>query len=612
MLTYHFTNDTRTEDLKDNLMSVANHIENNTWENTKQSLDKARNGWYHIYTLYFGLFKGSNNNQLILNQEVNEVITQFLKKFQFPNPRAIKGTPAMKDEVDNGQQLAPLRHLVKLLFYKALGEDSNQASISKEDFIRYILLNDQVARNEITVQQSYEQLTNNTLATVIQDYNYYGGDKGRFVTQLLNIVSVLPFIEFDKTNITLFIEDLSDTSKRQLLDIISYNDFWYPIQDAELAQNAESYKTYMEVPSQGEHPVSFEVSQPTLPSEDFESAHNVIYYGAPGTGKSYSVTERIKAIYPNFKVKNTPDSRNVFRTTLHPEYAYNDFVGQIMPTVNEDGTEYKFTPGVFTLALKRALHLEEAGHPVFLVLEELSRANVAAVFGDLFQLLDRDEGKSEYAVSNPLIAKEIYDLSDTDIKNNIVDTNIYLPSNLYIYGTVNTNDQNVFVMDTAFKRRFDWSYVSTKPMSGLNNPQLVIINMQGEVRSIHWHDLYQQLNDFITREMKLGEDKQVGQFFIKFGHSEIQNKLMFQNKLLQYLWDDVESSSFNGRKLFDSAIASYSDLYEKFGNDERIFGAEFLNNLLSFITPLSAYKNNQVAEEGVDYISDDRIDQTDE
>lgn len=314
---------------------------------------------------------------------------------------------------------------------------------------------------------------------------------------------------------------------------------------------------------------------------------NIIYYGAPGTGKSYGVSEEIKEVYPNFNDEGSDDSSFVFRTTFHPEYTYTDFVGQVMPQVKEGVVKYEFSPGIFTKALAKAMNPKQEGRPVFLVLEELSRANVAAVFGDLFQLLDRHNGRSEYSITNSLIAKEVYGDSGADRK-------IYIPNNLHIYGTVNTNDQNVFVMDTAFKRRFEWKYVSTRPVSDENNPLIKIKGLEGNDSDVDWHKFYQRLNKFITTDMALGEDKQVGQFFIKFTDNDEENRNQLQNKLLQYLWDDVQGASFNGVKLFDPSISTFSELYDKFGQNQKVFSDDFLKKLFPYKRTVEEVSSDEV------------------
>lgn len=314
---------------------------------------------------------------------------------------------------------------------------------------------------------------------------------------------------------------------------------------------------------------------------------NIIYYGAPGTGKSYGLTELIKESGIN---DYDPKAGNEFveRITLHPEYTYSDFVGQIMPVVksssNESGEKdisYDFQPGDFTRILKIAF--ENKDHPVFLVMEEMSRTNIAAVFGDLFQLLDRDkDGNSEYAIDNPLIAKYIF---ADEYK-----TKIYLPYNLMIVGTVNTSDQNVYAMDTAFKRRFEWRYVSTIPEKDFdNNPELSFIDKEQNERWILWEDFFETLNDYIVNNLKLSEDKQIGPYFIKFSTDKSlsyeknleNNNNLIKNKLLQYLWEDVAvvSNITSDQNLFSGKIRSFSSLYSRYENKKTIFSDSFLNLL---------------------------------
>ena len=233
--------------------------------------------------------------------------------------------------------------------------------------------------------------------------------------------------------------------------------------------------------------------------------------------------------------------------------------------------------------MAKAIKHEKEGKAVFLVLEELSRANVAAVFGDLFQLLDRKNGRSEYSITNSLISQVVYPMNPDQSEEAIGNQKIYIPRNLHILGTVNTNDQNVFVMDTAFKRRFEWKYISTKPTNNENNPDLLIINLDRSMGYIKWHDFYQVLNKYITHDMGLSEDKQVGQFFIQFNNNAEENKVQIQNKLLQYLWDDVQAASFNSKKIFNSSISNFSDLYDKFENNEIIFNEDFISRLNPYI-----------------------------
>lgn len=315
---------------------------------------------------------------------------------------------------------------------------------------------------------------------------------------------------------------------------------------------------------------------------------NRIYFGAPGTGKSYSIEKFIKE-NGTANYNDKMDFPNVFRCTLHPEFTYTDFVGQVMPVVtriNEDVNntriEYKFNPQVFTKALKFAI--EHSNEPVFLILEEMSRSNVAAVFGDLFQLLDRDENsESEYRIDNLIISTEIWGEHSNK--------KIYLPNNFFIIGTVNTSDQNVFVMDTAFKRRFEFEYVDANEVAKdekeapLNN---FIFRFSGEDDKvdvvIDWIDLYRSLNDFITTQdekgLGLSEDKQLGQFFIKFRkNDDSYNYNQFSGKLLEYLWNDIQKVSYSNVSIFKNEISNFSTAYKAVRKGKNIFSHEFLEYL---------------------------------
>ena len=317
----------------------------------------------------------------------------------------------------------------------------------------------------------------------------------------------------------------------------------------------------------------------------------LILFGAPGTGKSFEVKERLSS---------HPDEK-IFRITIHPEFLYTDFVGQLLPdTDSKENTSFVFKEGPFTQALMEAYI--DSSQDVYLVLEELSRGNVAAIFGDIFQLLDRDKHfESRYPIRNKNIADKIPTLTIDEVK---------LPSNFNIICTVNMNDQSVFPMDTAFKRRFEWEYISVYPIidsttnkvnKKLNNPKIKIAiddNRDNDLVTT-WQSFYMALNDFITnKENGLGkkEDKQVGQFFIDFNDDVIRNshstnsdeyeaadKIInktIKNKLLLYLWQDIQGlNSFGGASLFDNKIHSYDVLYNNFGSD-KVFSDTFIDKFL--------------------------------
>lgn len=312
-----------------------------------------------------------------------------------------------------------------------------------------------------------------------------------------------------------------------------------------------------------------------------------IYYGAPGTGKSHTIDN---------DVISGVSSDRIFRVTFYPDFTYSDFVGQLLPKVIPPavpgGTStitYDFQKGVFTKALEKAY--ENTSNDVYLIIEEMSRGDCAAIFGDIFQLLDRERagvniGYSKYFITNELIAKDIIPLRTSGNK-------VKLPPNFHILGTVNTSDQNVYVMDTAFKRRFEWEYVSTDPVidspAGVtpvvykNNVQLNIHDGSA-LRAISWVDLYQKLNDFIADDgyLGLGEDKQLGPFFIEFDMTatSVEHKKQVKNKLLHYLWSDIHKASYKSDvRLFRDDLGTFKKLYEAFERDEQIFSTAFINIL---------------------------------
>lgn len=334
-----------------------------------------------------------------------------------------------------------------------------------------------------------------------------------------------------------------------------------------------------------------------------------IYFGPPGIGKSFNVSKEIREDQINLGLIEASseeyDSEYVYRTTIYPEYSYYDFIGNIMPVVKNENITYDFKPGVFTSALYKALKVEQYNIPVYLVIEEISRGNIASIFGDIFQLLDRKRnGVSEYEIDNDIIAQYLAaegidrykEMSDHDKEE------IYLPTNFNILGTVNTSDQNVFVMDTAFKRRFEFEYIDLDPVVNketgkyLNEYEFVF----GKSK-FSWNDFYIKLNNYIVADLELPEDKQIGQFFIKFDKdTDEENYKQIQNKLLQYLWEDVHHVNMTDNRLFRREYKSFSALYKDFGKRMNVFDPRFIEKLHK--TEI----NKDVLDEGLDKDPDQR------
>lgn len=267
-----------------------------------------------------------------------------------------------------------------------------------------------------------------------------------------------------------------------------------------------------------------------------DSSTQKIYYGSPGTGKSFEVRRMLKS-------KNIPDE-NIFRTTFHPDSDYSSFVGAYKPLKKDGSITYDFEPQAFIKAYVKAWQNQE--EPVYLVIEEINRGNCAQIFGDLFQLLDRKDGVSEYPVNaDAALAKYLNDTLEGDASEGILNGKLKLPANLNIIATMNTSDQSLFPMDSAFKRRWDWVYIPTTPPAGKErNMTLHIGDFDGKTIAVgdyeyRWTEFLKAINQRIS-DVTHSDDKQLGFWFIKTDeeHDEISVST-FVSKVIFYLWNDV-------------------------------------------------------------------------
>lgn len=289
---------------------------------------------------------------------------------------------------------------------------------------------------------------------------------------------------------------------------------------------------------------------------------NKIYYGIPGCGKSYFVDKIV--------LGNVIEDC-IVRTTFYQDYSYTDFVGQILPTLDENNiVTYKFTPGPFTKALKKAI--EKPFEIVFLVIEEINRGNAPSIFGDIFQLLDRDNsGTSVFSIENLNLQRFLSD------ETNYNKDYIKIPSNLYIYATMNTSDQNVFTLDTAFKRRWKFQLIDNY----FKETEKAFYSMIVPGFNISWKKFVEKINEHILKVSNTAstEDKRIGKYFVdatcllnkdETDEVKIENKKKeFAQKVLEYLWSDV--SKFNRNQWFLESIKSFDDLLYYFIGNDQIF-----------------------------------------
>lgn len=318
---------------------------------------------------------------------------------------------------------------------------------------------------------------------------------------------------------------------------------------------------------------------------------NKIFYGIPGCGKSYKIDamlnhkpEFVDEAIKNKIVKKANES-DIIRTTFYLDYSNSDFIGQIYPCVekvevnNDDGSvdyksivTYKRIPGPFTKALLRAYQhlIDKDNSQVYLIIEEINRENAAAIFGDTFQLLDRKNGDSEYPINNEFIESYLKENLDNieSLPPSYNLEKIMIPHNLTIFATMNTSDQNVFPLDTAFKRRWNRERI-TNDWENVGH----IKDMYVPYTDITWENFAKTINkemisQSINKDAPISEDKQMGAYFanedmltdepMEKDDVKLSN---FENNILDYLYNDV--TKFDHSILFEKQLNSIDNIYER-------------------------------------------------
>ena len=321
-----------------------------------------------------------------------------------------------------------------------------------------------------------------------------------------------------------------------------------------------------------------------IDSPSTQTPTQIIFYGVPGSGKSHSIKKELSA-------KGITDLKEqTKRVVFHPEYTNADFVGQILPQSSDGGKtiSYPFVPGPFTQILAKAYTHQNTHYA--LIIEEINRGNAAAIFGELFQLLDRldeDEtessnevaytkGWSSYSINNDNINKSIQEAyNDSNIEPFIskdkfdkykLNIGIRLPPNLSIFATMNTSDQNVFKLDNAFKRRLELKLIPNK----FNNEPKEINQRDAVVEGFDftWNNFREAVNSIIITpdnsiDISSFADRQIGCWFTKAIKKEekyIIEKEVFVHKVLEYLWDDVCNGDIG--IFFNENYKSFAELVE--------------------------------------------------
>lgn len=322
-----------------------------------------------------------------------------------------------------------------------------------------------------------------------------------------------------------------------------------------------------------------------------------IFYGAPGTGKS-------------FRIKRDTANQSKIRTTFHPDSDYSTFVGCYKPTMSNEGDradqekgggtkqiEYAFVAQAFLKAYVKAWKSycskeSENAKPQYLIIEEINRGNCAQIFGDLFQLLDRNEdGYSTYPIVadtdiQKYLSKEFEELDVPDSLNMIYDdydgnvaedikngTVLALPNNFYIWATMNTSDQSLFPIDSAFKRRWDWKYMPI-------DTQKENWNIEVDGNKYSWTVFLEKVNEQIF-EVTKSEDKKLGFYFCR-ANNNVVGAEKYVSKVIFYLYNDVFKDYGYDRKMFKDENGKAIQFHEYFqcnGDINEQKAALFLDNL---------------------------------
>lgn len=394
---------------------------------------------------------------------------------------------------------------------------------------------------------------------------------------------------------------------QDIIDSLNNNEEFKQYEKTGSYQYSNALKTYMRFLCAKEI-FSNEAKKVKLPSN---LTLQQIYYGAPGTGKSKTI-------------KDLTFGESVIRTTFHPDSDYASFVGTYKPiteevtlrdcygkkvideetneVVKEERIAYKFIPQAFLEAYVKAWKKLGSSKKQYLIIEEINRGNCAQIFGDLFQLLDRNEyGFSDYPIvadkdMQKYLEKEFagWEITNKDEINqlygeaNMVNLimkgeRLVLPSNLYIWATMNTSDQSLFPIDSAFKRRWDWKYVPIREgrYKETNAPLNWYINT-GD-KQYKWWSFISKVNELIG-SLTNSEDKKLGYFFCKAKDGEI-NADLFVSKVIFYLWNDVfKDYGFDDKDFQDEEgkILSFDRFYEDKNGKTNVDIAiveQFLENL---------------------------------
>ena len=478
------------------------------------------------------------------------------------------------EDIRKNFRLYPIMLLYKVLL--ELGRATGEYKISLSEY-RYIVGTTEKFEDFLDALLLIRVLRNNEES--LSEFEQYGT---KFDNRMYQVLKQLATLSVDGKSISLIPDCVDEVAKKVYLFESNPNIF-----------ETENYLDFLGSKKSLFDLMTDDISAKNLDSnyakisdaKRVENGKNILLYGVPGCGKSYTIQRDY-----------CDDPSRIERIVFHPDYMNTDLVGQILPTVfleEESGEKiitYKFTPGPLTRILKKAY--EDPGYEYFLIIEEINRGNAPAIFGELFQLLDREpDGSSSYGISNENIADYVY-----GDKSRLVS----LPSNLSILATMNTADQNVFTLDTAFQRRWRMKMI-INDVSKAKHANEPILDT-----GLTWKDFNEVINDQIlssNQSTMLSEDKRLGAYFITLEDLTVEDPAeLFAEKVIKYLWDDA--FKFSRAKLFNKDYKSLEEVVDQFVTQKglerfNIFLTEIKDSLKARKEQTSANISTEQVEEQV-------------
>ncbi len=531
--------------------------------------DKSDNNVFNAFRFFLSLkdYNGQTANGVhrILNDDIDSVLHNFISKFQYPNKRT---KACLNDSVEQGVELVPLRTILKLLYLQYIS-NGNEGYLTKDEILHFVFYNRNLVfyrhLNLIEVLHEVRKYRETGLYPDHIDPSYFELQP-RHYSNFIGILVYSSFVTSSGDSFRINARTFTEKTWSNFLKIVMRDSFLQCSTDT----TDDEYFEYMDIDlplmQDEEQGANIETVHETPLNEELliNKPKNRILFGAPGTGKSHTLEEDRQVYGTNYE-----------RVTFHPNYSYAQFVGTYkpVPKVKGNGEEYisyEFVPGPFLRVWINAQKSNDTFVPEnhLLIIEEINRANVAAVFGDVFQLLDRKEdGTSEYSIA-PSEDMKAYLIKECGFTSAEV-CEITLPKNMYLWATMNSADQGVYPMDTAFKRRWSFEYIGID--EGETNLSGLRVNLKFEDEEVDWNTLRKAINKRLTEsDLNVNEDKLIGPFFINRNDIAPENfDSVFKSKLLMYLFEDV--LKHRSGKFFTPGLNTFSKILKAYDAGKNIF-----------------------------------------